>query len=140
MRIFLDANILFSAAKSDGAIRHLLLHLLDRGDILCVNPFVEIEARRNLESKGGSALIELDSLLRKLTLLALADRKVAPSLIDWLPEKDRPVLAAAIASQCDVLLTGDKRHFGKGFGRSFGGVRVHSPSSLFELVLGVSSR
>jgi hypothetical protein len=76
-------------------------------------------------------LTELERLLRKLTLLPLADPMIAPTLIDWLPEKDRPVLAAAIASQCDVLLTGDKRHFGKGFGRSFGGVWVHSPASLF---------
>lgn len=134
MRIFLDANILFSAAKSDGATRQLLRHLLDRGDILCVNPFVEIEALRNLQSRGGSALIALERLLRKLTMLPLADAMIAPTLIDWLPEKDRPVLAAAIDSRCDILLTGDKRHFGKGFGRSFGGVRVDFPASLFEVL------
>ena len=29
MRIFLDANVLFSAAKSDGAVRSLVTQLLD---------------------------------------------------------------------------------------------------------------
>ena len=31
MRVFLDANILFSAAKSDGAVRALVKLLLERG-------------------------------------------------------------------------------------------------------------
>ena len=50
----------------------------------------------------------------------------------WLPEKDRPVLAAAIRLRCDALVTGDRTHFGGGYGRSFGGVTVHSPRSLAE--------
>jgi hypothetical protein len=31
MRIFLDANVLFSAAKSDGTVRQLLALLIDAG-------------------------------------------------------------------------------------------------------------
>jgi len=49
---------------------------------------------------------------------------------DWLPEKDRPVLLAAIACHCDVLVTGDPTHFGPGFGRDFEGMKVVSPAQL----------
>jgi predicted nucleic acid-binding protein len=41
-----------------------------------------------------------------------------------LPEKDRPVLMAAISAKADYLITGDMLHFGKYFGRSIMGVKV----------------
>ena len=53
----------------------------------------------------------------------------------WLPENDRPVLAAAIRLRCDALVTGDRTHFGRGYGRAFGGVAIHSPRSLAEQIL-----
>ncbi|WP_369667843.1 hypothetical protein [Thioalkalicoccus limnaeus] len=53
----------------------------------------------------------------------------------WLPEKDRPVLAAAIRLGCDALVTGDRTHFGAGYGRVFGDVAIHSPRSLAEQIL-----
>ena len=55
---------------------------------------------------------------------------------DWLPEKDRPVLKAAIALRCDALVTGDRADFGSGFGRTFGGVTIHAPADLARVVLG----
>jgi hypothetical protein len=53
----------------------------------------------------------------------------------WLPEKDRPMMASAIRPGCDALVTGDRTHFGAGYGKSFGGVTVHSPRSLAECLL-----
>ena len=52
--------------------------------------------------------------------------------LQWLPEGDQPVLAAAIRLECNVLVTGDRAHFGAGYGKSFGGVTIHSPRSLAE--------
>ena len=51
-RVFLDANILFSAAKSDGAVRALLGLLLDRRHECCADAYVVAAARRNLVNKG----------------------------------------------------------------------------------------
>ncbi|MCX6964389.1 MAG: hypothetical protein NTW41_03440 [Verrucomicrobia bacterium] len=45
-----------------------------------------------------------------------------PSLDPLLPEKDRPVLASAIQHRCQVLLTGDKNHFGRLYGQTIAGV------------------
>ncbi len=137
MRVFLDANILFSAAKSDGAVRALLRLLIERGHECWVDAFVVAEARRNLEVKGEDAIGTLDALLahlrlappRAVTLRSDDDRNLA-----WLPEKDRPVLAAVIAFGCDALVTGDRKHFGSAYGRAFGGVTVHAPASLARRV------
>jgi hypothetical protein len=53
-----------------------------------------------------------------------------------LPEKDRPVLAAAINHHCDILVTGDRTHFGPLYGKIIQGVSVLSPAMLAETVLG----
>jgi predicted nucleic acid-binding protein len=136
MRVFLDANVLFSAAKTDGAVRALLRLMLERGHVLGVDAYVIAEAQRNLEAKGPQALQVLDALLPRLVVGAAAPVAAAsPPELAWLPEKDRPVLATAIRLRCDVLVTGDRTHFGSGYGRSFGGVTIHSPRSLAERVL-----
>lgn len=137
MRVFLDANILFSAAKSDGAVRALLRLLLDRGHQCCADDYVLAEARRNLQAKGAEAVDVLDALMPHLRLAAVSPVASVPAdALSWLPEKDRPVLAAVIRLRCDVLVTGDRTHFGAGYGRSFGGVAVHSPRSLAEQLFG----
>ena len=59
MRIFLDANILFSAAKSDGAVRLLLNLLRKAGHECCVDGYVTEEARRNLAAKAPGGLAAL---------------------------------------------------------------------------------
>ena len=41
-----------------------------------------------------------------------------------LPDKDSPVLMAAVAAKTDYLLTGDVTHFGKHFGKTIMGVRI----------------
>ena len=54
MRIFVDANVLFSAARSAGAIRTLLQMLQSTGHALAADAYVVAEARRNLEAKAGA--------------------------------------------------------------------------------------
>jgi uncharacterized protein len=137
MRIFLDANVLFSAAKSDGAVRLLLHRLMDAGHECLADEYVLTEARRNLASKDPEALVALDALLAHLHLHASTTRapSMVPKEVDWLPEKDRPVLYAAMRLKCDALVTGDRTHFGPGYGKSFGGVTIHSPRSLAEVLL-----
>lgn len=132
MRVFLDANVLFSAAKTDGAVRQLLYLLHEQGHECCADAYVVAEARRNLLAKGPEALRVLDALLTHLRLASAAPVAAPSALVDWLPEKDRPVLEAAIRLGCDALVTGDRTHFGGGYGKTFGGVTIHSPRSLAE--------
>ena len=52
MRIFLDATILFPAAKADGAVRQLLAWLMEAGHECWADGYVAEEARRNLATKA----------------------------------------------------------------------------------------
>lgn len=131
MRIFLDANILFSAAKSNGAVRQLLHNLHDEGHILVADAYVATEARRNITAKAADdAVAYLDALLSQIEVNSVKLLASAGAVADWLPEKDRPVLIAAIAWQCNALVTGDRTHFGPGYGQIFGGVTLYSPAQL----------
>jgi len=37
--------------------------------------------------------------------------------------------------KCGALVTGDRTHFGAGYGKSFGGVTIHTPRALAEALL-----
>ncbi len=132
MRVFLDANILFSAAKSDGAVRELLRRLHAAGHESWVDDYVVFEARRNLAVKGPDAVAAFEALLPGLRVGAAQVPGAAMRELDWLAEKDRPVLAAAMRLRCHALVTGDRTHFGTAFGKAFGGVAIHSSRSLAE--------
>jgi len=126
MRIFLDANILFSAAKSDAAIRSLLRLLRARRHELCADGYVTEEARRNIGLKYPEAGPALSELLATLTALPFRSGSLPAGI--RLAEKDRPVLASAIHHRCDVLVTGDRTHFGPLYGSTIEGVRILSPA------------
>ena len=134
MRVFLDANILFSAAKSSGAVRELLSRLVRAGHVLCADAYVIEEARRNLALKGPASVMALDRLLATIESAPFRPRLLPARVASLVHEKDRPVAAAAIFMQCDVLLTGDRTHFGQLYGQVLLGVIVHSPRSLAELL------
>lgn len=136
MRVFLDANVLFSAAKSDGAVRALVRLLVDGGHECWVDDYVVIEARRNLGTKGAEAVAAFEALLSYVKRASMSRPLPDPAQLDWLPEKDRPVLSAAMRLRCDALVTGDRTHFGAGYGRTFGGVTIHSPRSMADALLG----
>ena len=43
-----------------------------------------------------------------------------------LPAKDAPILAAAVEAGAELLVTGDRAHFGALYGRTFGSTEVVS--------------
>ena len=135
MRVFLDANILFSAAKSDGAVRLLLRLLGDAGHECWADGYVIEEARRNLSLKAPGSESALQAVLERTKVSDLHPAGPAAEALRALPEKDRPVLAAAVRSRCAALLTGDRTHFGLWFGKKLAGVAIHSPQTLAKALL-----
>jgi predicted nucleic acid-binding protein len=134
VRIFLDANILFSAARSQGAMRELLHLLQSIGHTLVADEYVVAEAHRNLGAKeSGQAVKDLLTLLSVVEVSACSGHPSSAD-VSWLPPKNQPVLLAAIDLACDVLVTGDKTHFGGGYGKTYGGVTVCSPAALARLL------
>jgi len=135
VRIFLDANILFSAARSDGAVRQLLALVEAAGHVLCADVYVLVEARRNLAAKTPGGLPVLEAISARIKIGGLIAGSPLPPELMALPEKDRPVLAAAIHYHCDILVTGDRTHFGQFYGKTIQGVTVLSPAMLAEVAL-----
>ena len=132
MRVFLDANILFSAAKSDGAVRELLRRLVQAGHVPCADAYVVEEARRNLARKGAAALNMLAELLQQVEVAPFRPAELPPAVAERIAVKDRPVFAAAVSLRCQALVTGDRAHFGPLYGQALLGVRIESPRSLLE--------
>jgi uncharacterized protein len=127
MRVFLDANVLFSGAQEGSPMRQFL-EVLARHSSLIVHPVALDEARRNLALKRPTWLSGLDQLARTVTLSEAMGAIGGVHLAD----KDRPVLQAAVGARCTHLLTGDVRHFGHLFGKTVAGVRITSPRLLAE--------
>ncbi len=129
-RVFLDANILFSAAYLPDSRLRTLWSL--PGVALIASRFVVEEARRNVFAYCDGSLAALEELLDGLALAAEVAPEIAlPPDID-LPDKDKPVLSAAVAASCTHLLTGDKRHFGTLYGQRVRGVLVLTPAQYLR--------
>jgi uncharacterized protein len=101
-RVFLDANVLFAAAWRPQAALQRLWHLDDVE--LLSSAYAVDEARRNLETPAQRG--RLTRLLRRVRMVEF-DHFMLPRDIR-LPEKDLPVLLAAIDGRATHLLTGDR--------------------------------
>ncbi len=119
-RIFLDANILFSVAYGSLGLGRLWELQKEGYCVLFASQYVIEEAKRNLPKPDE--LDKLEACLSNVQIVLEADPSV-DCPID-LPEKDQPVLMAAISAKADYLLTGDIKHFGKYFGQTVMGVRI----------------
>src|SRR6266702_7628601 len=115
-RIFLDANILFSAAYGPDAGLLALWRLRDV--TLCSSRYAIEEANLNLEEEGQRR--RLRRLVARLQLFDSQYRELPAGIA--LPEKDWPVLLAALDARATHLVTGDAKHFGPYFGKRVGGV------------------
>ncbi len=125
-RVFLDANILFSAAYVPTSRLRKLWSL--RETELVSSLFALDEARRNLVAYAPDGVGLLQQLCARVTIVPEAPSSLTLPDGNDLPDKDQPILAAAIGTGCTHLLTGDRRHFGPLYGRRVGGVLVLTPA------------
>ena len=137
MKVFLDANVLFAAAYNPNGLCKALFQLAEAGLCqVCASPFAIDEARRNLVLKSPAACSTLESLLGHLLLVCEPPADwLRAAAVEGLPTKDAPILAAAAASHCDLLVTGDRRHFGPWYGKTLCGVPILPPSDAFDQLL-----
>lgn len=126
-RLFLDANVLFSAANHPNAG---LLHLWKLSNVvLCTSRYALAEAQINLEEEEQRT--RLHRLSAKLQLLAEAERQPPRGIA--FPEKDAPIVLAALEAGASHLLTGDVRHFGPYFGKKIEGLLVMLPGEYLPV-------
>jgi uncharacterized protein len=129
-RLFLDANVLFSAAYRPDAGLLQLWKL--KSVALCSSRYALEEARINLADEDQRA--RLTRLSGSLHMFEAAPRPLPRGTI--LPEKDVPILLAAIEARASHLLTGDVRHFGRYLGKKIEGIAIVLPGEYLKVRAG----
>jgi len=125
MRMFLDANILFSAAQSRSRTRAILELLWQTAECL-TNEYAIEEARRNRAAKFPDGVKDMEALVKRCEVVS----RLETNLEVELPFQDVPILGEAVAGHATHLLTGDERDFGKFWGKTVQGVKIVSPRML----------
>jgi predicted nucleic acid-binding protein len=131
VRVFLDANVVFSASQPESAFARLVASARRHASVL-TSDIACVEARRNLDLKRPDWLGALVALVEEI--------EVVPSAVFPLPvtvdEKDVPLLCAAIRARSDYFVTGDRRDFGHLFETRVHGMLVITPLRLAEILAG----
>ena len=110
MKLFLDANILFTAAHNPKGKSLFVIELGRQGYWeLFSSPYALEEARRNLERKFPRSLDDLGRLQHGIHLI---EHRAGLDFPEGLAQKDQPIFQAALACQATHLITGDLKDFG----------------------------
>jgi predicted nucleic acid-binding protein len=121
-RVFLDANVLVSAAwlPENGLVALWDLVATE----LLTSAYAIAEADRNVRTSDQRT--RLHRLVQRLHIVDEPRTAKLPATVR-LPAKDVPILLAAIEAGAGYLLTGDLEHFGPYFGESVSDVHVLRP-------------
>ncbi|MGH8701995.1 MAG: PIN domain-containing protein [Burkholderiales bacterium] len=136
MRIFLDANVLFSAAYLDHSRTGAIFKLAEAG--LCElisSAYALDEARRNLLRKHPERRAAFERLVARLATCGEPGAEFA----EWaagleISAKDAPIIAAAALAGADWLVSGD-RGFSPVYGKRLRGVEVMLPAEALARLL-----
>ena len=131
-RLFLDANVLFTAAHNPSGKAALIIDLGAQGhwEVISCSYGIE-EARRNISIKFPDYLKRFETLVDRVIKVPSRSGRNCPAL---LPEKDRPILEAAIQCKATHLLTGDIKDFGPFMNNAnlTGGVVIQTVSEFLD--------
>jgi predicted nucleic acid-binding protein len=131
VRVFLDANVLFSASQPESAFARLVAAAQRHASVL-TSDIACVEARRNLALKRPDWMGAFEALVEEIEVVSSA---VFPLPVT-LDEKDVPLLCAAIQARSDYFVTGDRRDFGHLFEARVHGTLVITPLRLAEILAG----
>ena len=141
MRVFLDANVLFSAAYLDRSRTRAIFQLAEAGPCeLTSSAYALDEARRNLVRKQPDRQAELERLVSRVAICA----EPGTELVQWaagleISPKDAPIIAAAAQAGVDWLVSGD-RGFSRVYGRKVRGVEIMLPAEALARLLEMAQR
>ena len=125
LRIYLDSNVLFSASYIASSPYRNFWKLTQVTPVTSLYAVGEV-IRHNVISSQRE---RFDELIARTERVSDADLGFVPQSIR-LVEKDRPILAAAIAASADYLVTGDKSHFAHRYSTRVSGVCVIHPTDF----------
>jgi predicted nucleic acid-binding protein len=111
IRIFLDANVLFTAAHNPNGKAAFLIQLAATDAFkLFTSAYAREEAERNISAKYPGSFTVFKQLLESIIEVPVTNPPA--NYPEILPAKDAPIFAAAVYCRATHLLTGDIKHFG----------------------------
>lgn len=141
-RTFLDSNVVFSLALSRTtatATYQIVRVAQERADdvSLVVTRYVLAETERNLLRKVPAAVPNLVVLAAALEIADEPPLDLIAGLAPLLPDPDdAPILAGAVHSRSDLLVTGNARHFGHLYGVRVRGTLVVPVRDALAILVG----
>lgn len=113
-KIFLDSSAFIAGAISAKGAARVLLHLAEAGELeIVINEQVIEETERSLAKKSPQNLPDFRRLIKVIRPLIVKEspEDVASCLYMISDPTDAPILAAAIKSKVDFLVTHNRIHF-----------------------------
>jgi putative PIN family toxin of toxin-antitoxin system len=128
VRIVIDTNVLIAALISQGLCHELMEHCVLNHDLVSSN-FILDELHEKLTVKFGYT----DAVAREAADLFRAEMEIVdPTPLSDRVSRDRDddnILAAAVAGNCDCIITGDKDLLVLGFFRD---IKILSPREFSD--------
>ncbi len=114
LKVFLDTStVIAGLASSRGAAKEVLYLAEIRLIKIFISKQVIVEADRNIKSKLPEMLNEFRGYIKILSLVLVDDPTIEKTnrYSSFMNRNDAPILAAAISSGADYLVTWDRKHF-----------------------------
>ena len=129
MKIFLGANIVFSASKKESAISRFIIYLAKKHTVI-TSDYAEQEAYKNIVLKRPDWLSGYKEITELIQVVPSIDCEISVEIAS----KDRPIIATAITQKCHFLITGDKKDFGHLFGNKIKNLRIVTPLMMEDFI------
>ena len=128
MKILFDTNTLISAAISNGKCFEVLTHCL-KNHIVFTSDFILSELTEKLDEKFHFTSDEISEFRNAiLEEVLIVSPQAVPAIILEDPDDDN-ILAAALAGNCDCIISGDKHVLGM---QEYQGISIFRAGQFFE--------
>jgi len=135
-RPFLDANVLFSGIYHNDSVPGVLIDLHADGMIsIVVSAVVLDEVSRNFRRKQPSLNPRWQAFLSGTPpeIVSVPSERAIEAAQHCINAKDAPILAAAIASGADCVVSGNTRHFNQQAAEC-AGIAIFTPAAYLALL------
>ena len=134
LKVFLDSNIVFSAAYSvkEKSRSYIFFELQDLNIIeIYISNLVKFESIHNIKIKKPEKLDFLNELLSKADIIE--DLDVYYEFTKTLPENDRIILSSAVYHNIDFFITGNTKDFLTFYNKKLKNTLILTPKDFLEL-------
>jgi putative PIN family toxin of toxin-antitoxin system len=136
IKVFIDTSDLIAGVSSVTGASAAVLDLCEAEVLqMVVSQQVLVEADRNFSAKLPNLVIQFRRFIQNLAILMVEDppAKAVERAASLIHRKDAPILAAAMESEADYLITLDKKHFLKQKVRHSVPIEVCTPADFLRI-------